>query len=401
MNVFKVTDNVGNTTVYRLPEVDGATVVIGRSAQCDIPLVEDSCLSRSHCEVRYWGGLLHLRDRNSSNGTFLDDNRVMEEVMLPGRVFRIGQSYVCLAEDWEEGYAIPLLEAPEPEPAPEPADEPAPPPPPPGALEEEPPPPPPPPAEEVYVEPAPEYVPEPEPEYVPEPEPAPEPEPEYIPEPAPEPEPVSEAPVAPMPGHKLVKIRRVKRKAAAPTPAPAKGKKGKQPKALVKPKVVEGAPGSAAGLPMDFPCTLTLHSTTPTLWEGDCLQFAFEAQMDCYLYLLQWDAEGRLDVLVGSEGLEVDNFVPAGAERPFPPLRDSGYDLVVEAPFGEDIIVAVACSAPCKLDAVLRANAADPNALDSPVAAVLSAIYACHTGTELWSSAFLRLTTNGGLPPVQ
>lgn len=405
MNVFKVTDTEGRTTVYRIPEEDGAKVTIGRSEQSDIALPMDACLSRTHCEVRHWGGLLYLRDCHSSNGTYLDGERIQEEMMLPGRVFHLGQCVIGLAEDWEEVYAVSPFgeELPPPPPVEEvyPAEEPAPEP----VYEEESEVPPPPPVEEYYPaeEPAPEPVyEEPAEEPAPEPvdeEPAEEPAPEPVDEePAeePAPEPAAVPPMPPMPGHKMVKMRRTKRQTA-----PVRtGKGGKKAVPLVCSHAVEGAPGADWGLPVDFPCKLTLLTTTPELWEGACLQFAFCADKDCYLHLLQWEAAGHLDVLVGPEGLEKDCFVPAGAERPFPPVRDSEYDFVVEAPFGEDLVVAVACDSPRGLEAALRAAMSAPEAGGtSPETALRHAIADCSTGGERWSCSVLHLVTHEGLRP--
>ncbi|QQE11779.1 FHA domain-containing protein [Planctomycetota bacterium] len=64
-------------------------VVIGRKNTCDlrIPL---SSVSRQHCEITIDGDQIHLRDLGSSNGTYLNDNRVQESLLKAGDEITIG-----------------------------------------------------------------------------------------------------------------------------------------------------------------------------------------------------------------------------------------------------------------------------------------------------------------------
>ena len=64
-------------------------VVIGRKNTCDlrIPL---SSVSRQHCEITIDGEQIHLRDLGSSNGTYLNDNRVQESLLKAGDEITIG-----------------------------------------------------------------------------------------------------------------------------------------------------------------------------------------------------------------------------------------------------------------------------------------------------------------------
>jgi pSer/pThr/pTyr-binding forkhead associated (FHA) protein len=57
--------------------------IIGRGSQCDIVL-PGTHLSRQHAEIRVQGNLLHIRDLASSNGTYINDNRVTEGIARPG-----------------------------------------------------------------------------------------------------------------------------------------------------------------------------------------------------------------------------------------------------------------------------------------------------------------------------
>ena len=70
--------------------VSPAGLTIGRSAPADI-IVAGSAVSRSHCKVELSGDKLRVTDLNSTNGTFIDDNRVEQSEMLPvGSILRVG-----------------------------------------------------------------------------------------------------------------------------------------------------------------------------------------------------------------------------------------------------------------------------------------------------------------------
>ncbi|MBB3991955.1 TIR domain-containing protein [Croceicoccus naphthovorans] len=63
---------------------------IGRSAPADVVL-GDPRVSRSHCELVFSDGQLVVSDLNSTNGTFVDDERVEGTVPLPvGSVLQVG-----------------------------------------------------------------------------------------------------------------------------------------------------------------------------------------------------------------------------------------------------------------------------------------------------------------------
>ena len=65
-------------------------LTIGRSPPADI-IVQGSAVSRSHCLVELSGDQLRVTDLNSTNGTFIDDNRIDHSAMLPvGSILRVG-----------------------------------------------------------------------------------------------------------------------------------------------------------------------------------------------------------------------------------------------------------------------------------------------------------------------
>lgn len=67
-------------------------VRLGRSATCDVP-IPDSQVSSQHCEVAVppAGGHLLVSDLGSTNGTFVQDERIQGQVRLPpGGLLRLG-----------------------------------------------------------------------------------------------------------------------------------------------------------------------------------------------------------------------------------------------------------------------------------------------------------------------
>lgn len=65
------------------------TSVIGRREDCDlrIPLAE---VSRKHCRIIIEEDLLRLEDLGSSNGTYVNNQRVQEAAVNPGDILTIG-----------------------------------------------------------------------------------------------------------------------------------------------------------------------------------------------------------------------------------------------------------------------------------------------------------------------
>jgi diguanylate cyclase (GGDEF)-like protein len=67
-------------------------MVIGRQQDTDIP-IDDSLVSRQHAEVvREADGTVVLRDLGSKNGTFFNDVKVRERVLMEGDLLRVGNS---------------------------------------------------------------------------------------------------------------------------------------------------------------------------------------------------------------------------------------------------------------------------------------------------------------------
>jgi hypothetical protein len=69
-------------------KVDKTTV--GRVEDNSFQLAEPS-VSSHHCEILLQGSEVVVKDLNSTNGSFIDGNKVGEAVLKPGQVLRLGQ----------------------------------------------------------------------------------------------------------------------------------------------------------------------------------------------------------------------------------------------------------------------------------------------------------------------
>jgi hypothetical protein len=67
-------------------------VIIGR-AGADIPL-DDPEISRQHCVLEVRETYINLKDLDSTNGTFYDEERVRAAMLIDGAEFRIGESLI-------------------------------------------------------------------------------------------------------------------------------------------------------------------------------------------------------------------------------------------------------------------------------------------------------------------
>jgi hypothetical protein len=68
----------------------GEEVTIGRDPASEVPLAEDSTVSRRHARIHVADGGYRVEDLGSSNGTFLNGGRVTEAALRPGDEVSIG-----------------------------------------------------------------------------------------------------------------------------------------------------------------------------------------------------------------------------------------------------------------------------------------------------------------------
>lgn len=74
----------------RLVSVEGKGLVLGRGDSCDVR-IDDEGLSREHARIiSASDGLIHLMDLNSTNGTFVNGDRVELHVLRPNDAVDFG-----------------------------------------------------------------------------------------------------------------------------------------------------------------------------------------------------------------------------------------------------------------------------------------------------------------------
>lgn len=79
-------------------ELIGDRTVIGRDAKCDIE-INDPNLSRNHAEIVREENRFVLYDKDSSNGTRINGDRVTRQVLLPGDQIEMGKTKIEVLED--------------------------------------------------------------------------------------------------------------------------------------------------------------------------------------------------------------------------------------------------------------------------------------------------------------
>lgn len=87
--VLAITSGPATGEVFRLTK---PRVVIGRKG-ADIAL-NDTEISRHHCLLEVRDKIINLKDLDSTNGTFFDEERVRAAMLQDGSQFRIGESLI-------------------------------------------------------------------------------------------------------------------------------------------------------------------------------------------------------------------------------------------------------------------------------------------------------------------
>ncbi|MEZ4367422.1 MAG: GGDEF domain-containing protein [Kofleriaceae bacterium] len=70
--------------------VNRAQIVIGRSSKADIQ-IDQEAVSRNHCKILNTGAAILLRDMESTNGTYVNDEAVDEYVLRDGDLVKVGR----------------------------------------------------------------------------------------------------------------------------------------------------------------------------------------------------------------------------------------------------------------------------------------------------------------------
>ena len=114
MKVVLVRFRDGERRDLLLPE---AMTVVGRRPDCDLRIPARD-VSRRHCELAVGENELRVKDLGSSNGTFVNGQRVAEKVLAPGDRLRVGPVVFVVQIDGkpkeiEPVIAPPILEEPD------------------------------------------------------------------------------------------------------------------------------------------------------------------------------------------------------------------------------------------------------------------------------------------------
>lgn len=76
-------------------ELKAAKTTIGRVEENSFQIAEAS-VSSHHAEIQLRGSDVVVKDLNSTNGTFVNNERVTETVLKPGQILRLGQVEIRL-----------------------------------------------------------------------------------------------------------------------------------------------------------------------------------------------------------------------------------------------------------------------------------------------------------------
>ena len=102
----------------RAQELNTDRTTIGRVEDNTFQIADPS-VSSHHCEVLLQGSDILIRDLNSTNGSFINGEKISETILKPGQTLRLGQ--VELKLETEGMTAAPAAGAPPPPPGPPPA----------------------------------------------------------------------------------------------------------------------------------------------------------------------------------------------------------------------------------------------------------------------------------------
>jgi pSer/pThr/pTyr-binding forkhead associated (FHA) protein len=74
----------------RAHELNVECTTVGRVEDNTFPIADPS-VSSHHCEVHLRGSEVLIRDLNSTNGSFINESKITEQVLKPGQTLRLGQ----------------------------------------------------------------------------------------------------------------------------------------------------------------------------------------------------------------------------------------------------------------------------------------------------------------------
>ena len=67
--------------------------------------IADASVSSHHCEVHLRGSDIFIRDLNSTNGSYINNEKITEQILKPGQILRLGQVELKLEAEGAAGGA--------------------------------------------------------------------------------------------------------------------------------------------------------------------------------------------------------------------------------------------------------------------------------------------------------
>ena len=88
MWILETSESAADRLAFRIPS--GAVKTIGRSAGAEF-IVDAALVSRLHCQLTATGQTLHVKDLDSTNGTFVNGARVRTAELHEGDTLSVGR----------------------------------------------------------------------------------------------------------------------------------------------------------------------------------------------------------------------------------------------------------------------------------------------------------------------
>lgn len=82
---------------------EGQPLIIGRAETADLPFPHDHQMSSRHLSVELKDGVCRVQDLKSTNGSWLDDEPVVEGELAPGALLKCGSTVFCVEVDAQSG----------------------------------------------------------------------------------------------------------------------------------------------------------------------------------------------------------------------------------------------------------------------------------------------------------
>jgi hypothetical protein len=111
---------LSGSTAGQTYELKVETTTVGRVEDNAFQIAEPS-VSSHHCEILLKGNDVVVRDLNSTNGSFINGEKITESVLKPGQTLRLGQIEIRI----DDGSPMPAPSASKPGSAPAPAPAPS------------------------------------------------------------------------------------------------------------------------------------------------------------------------------------------------------------------------------------------------------------------------------------